>query len=151
MKQQIIKSLQELFPFLITAALWRLSAPWINPGGILAIIPIFYCSFIRPVPYFTPFAILFCFLLDYKFNTLLMWTIFYCIFYVVMNLQTFIDLTHTKRDGVYAFMGFVGTVILLLVISHLSFANLLSGALMFSILTLMYIPIITTIQAVQYD
>lgn len=151
MKGQIIKSLQVLFPFFITVALWRLSAPWINPGGILAIVPIFYCSFIRPVPYFAAFAILICFLLDYKFNTLLIWTVFYCMFYVVINLQTFIDLTHTNRDGIYPFMGFVGTVILLLVLSHLSLVNMLSGAVMFLILVIMYIPITTTIRAVQDD
>ena len=151
MKHNVINFLRVSFPFLITVALWRLSAPWINPGGILAIIPIFYCSFIRPTPYFAPFAIMFCFLIDYKFNTVLMWTIFYCMFYVVMNLQTFIDLTHTKWDGIYAFMGFIGTVILLLVASHLSFANIFSGALMFSVLTLMYVPIITTVQVVQDD
>lgn len=151
MKQQIVNFLQTLFPFLITVALWRLSAPWINPSGILAIIPIFYCSFIRPVPYFAPFAMLICFLIDYKFNTVLMWTVFYCLFYVVINLQTVIDLTHTNRDGVYAFMGFVGTVILMLVASHLSIANIASGAAMFSILVIMYIPITTTIQAVQDD
>ena len=151
MKQEVLKFLQKMFPFIITVALWRLSAPWINPGGILAIIPIFYCSFIKHVPYFTPFSILLCFLLDYKFNTLLMWTVFYCMFYVAINLQSFIDLTHTTRDGVYAFMGFVGTVILLLVMSHISFANLMSGALMFSVLAIMYIPITTTITAVQDD
>lgn len=151
MKQHIIKFFQVSFPFLITMALWRLSVPWINPGGILAIIPIFYCSFIRPVPYFTPFAILLCFMIDYKFNTLLMWTVFYCIFYVAVNLQTFIDLTHTKINGIYAFMGFVGTIILMLIATHLSFSNIASGTLMFLILVAMYIPIITTIQAVQND
>ena len=151
MKQQIIKFFQVSFPFLITVALWRLSVPWINPGGILAIIPIFYCSFIKPVPYFTPFGILFCFMIDYKFNTLLMWTVFYCMFYVVMNLQTFIDLTHTTKNGIYAFMGFVGTVILMLAATHLSLSNIVSGTLMFLILVAMYIPIITTIQAVQND
>ena len=151
MKQNIIKFLQVSFPFFLTLALWRLSAPWINPAGILAIVPIFYCSFIRPVPYFAPFAILLCFLLDYKFNTVLLWTIFYCMFYVIMNLQTFIDLTHTNRDGIYPFMGFVGTAILFMVIPHLSLTNILSGILIFSILTIMYIPIITTIRAVQDD
>ena len=44
MKQNIIKYLQIAFPFLITIALWRLSNPWINPAGVLAMIPIFYCS-----------------------------------------------------------------------------------------------------------
>ncbi|MBO4700699.1 MAG: hypothetical protein J5620_03040 [Alphaproteobacteria bacterium] len=72
-------------------------------------------------------------------------------FYVVINLQTFIDLTHTNRDGIYPFMGFVGTVILLLVLSHLSLVNMLSGAVMFLILVIMYIPITTTIRAVQDD
>ena len=151
MKQQIVNFFQTLFPFLITVALWRLSAPWVNPGGILAIVPIFYCSFIRPVPYFTPFAILLCFLIDYKFNTVLMWTVFYCMFYVIINLQTVIDLTHTNRDCLYAVRGFAGTVILLLVASHLSVANILSGVAMFAILVIMYIPITTTIMAVQDD
>lgn len=151
MKTQIIKYLRLLSPFLITIALWRLSVPWINPAGVLAIIPIFYCSFIRPVPYFVPFAILICFLTDYKFNTVLMWTVFYCAFYAVMNIQTFLDLTHTKKNGVYAFMGFVGAIIFFMIVTHLNFMNLLSGILMFTILTLMYIPIITTIQVVQDD
>lgn len=151
MKTQIIKYLRLLSPFLITIALWRLSVPWINPAGVLAIIPIFYCSFIRPVPYFVPFAILICFLIDYKFNTVLMWTVFYCAFYAVMNIQTFLDLTHTKKNGVYAFMWFVGAIISFMIVTHLSFMNLLSGILIFAILTLMYIPIITTIQVVQND
>ena len=35
-------------------------------GLILAIIPIFYYSFIKPVNWFVPFAVVFCFLIDYK-------------------------------------------------------------------------------------
>ncbi len=151
MKELVIKYLRLLFPFIITIALWRISVPWINPAGILAIIPIFYCSFIRPVSYFTPFAILICFLIDYKFNTVLMWTTCYCAFYAVMNIQTFIDLTHTNKSGVYAFMGFVGAVIFLMTATNLSLMNLLSGAIMFAVLTIMYIPVITTVQVVQND
>lgn len=151
MKQHIIKSLRILFPFIITLALWRISVPWINPAGILAIIPIFYCSFIRPVPYFVPFAILMCFLLDYKFNTVLMWTGFYCAFYAVMNLQPFIDLTHTKKYGIYPFMGFISATTLIMILSNLNVTNALSGILMFCILTIMYIPTIITIQVVQND
>lgn len=151
MKQQIIKYLQILFPFIITVALWRLSVPWINPAGILAIIPIFYCSFIRPVHYFVPFAILICFLIDYKFNTVLMWTTCYCAFYAIMNIQSFIDLTHTNKSGIYAFMGFVGTIISMIALSNLTLMNLVSGTIMFLILTIMYIPITTTIQVVKDD
>ena len=105
MKELVVKYLRLLFPFIITIALWRISVPWINPAGILAIIPIFYC----------------------------------------------IDLTHTNKSGVYAFMGFVGAVIFLMTATNLSLMNLLSGAIMFAVLTIMYIPVITTVQVVQND
>jgi hypothetical protein len=68
-----------------------------------------------------------------------------------MNIQTFIDLTHTKKDGLYAFMGFVGAVIFIMIVPYISFMNILSGIVMFSIMAVMYIPIITTIQAVKND
>ncbi|MCR4917359.1 MAG: hypothetical protein K5912_00245, partial [Alphaproteobacteria bacterium] len=82
MKRNIIKIFKVIFPFLITIFLWRLSCQWINPAGILAIVPIFFYSFIRPIPYFSFFAIILCFLLDYSFGTVLVWTIFYCTYYV---------------------------------------------------------------------
>lgn len=152
MRQNIIKYLQILFPFLITIVLWRLSYPWINPAGILAIIPIFYCSFIKPVDYFALFAILMCFLIDYKFNTVLFWTSWYCIYYVVSNLQTVIDLTHTKKSGVYAFMPFFGIGVLSLCIWDFSFINLLIGILMWTLCSAVYIPIARTIDVVdEYD
>ena len=56
-----------------------------------------------------------------------MWTTCYCAFYAVMNIQTFIDLTHTNKSGVYAFMGFVGAVIFLMTATNLSLMNLLSN------------------------
>lgn len=151
MRKTIVDILRKIFPFLFTVALWRLSVPWLNPAGVLAIIPIFYCSFIKPVPYFTPFAILFCFLLDYKFNTVLMWTVCYCIYYAVMNIQSFIDLTHTNKNGVYAFMLFFGSIVFFITIGHIGLANLLSGVIMFVITSLMYIPITILLKAAQDD
>ena len=141
MKQNIIKYLQIAFPFLITIALWRLSNPWINPAGILAIIPIFYCSFIKPVPYFTAFAILFCFLIDYNFDTVIFWTTLYCAYYAIMNIQTIIDLTHTKKFGLYAFMIFFGIASLSMIFWYLSWTSLGLGILMFVVTCAMYIPV----------
>ena len=151
MRQTIIKYLRMMFPFLITIALWRLSNRWINPAGILAIIPIFYCSFIKPVPYFTAFAILFCFLIDYNFDTVLFWTIFYCSYYAVMNIQTIIDLTHTKNRGVYAFFVFFGFASLVMIFWNLNWAGLLYGILMFAITSCAYIPITFVTRAVCDD
>lgn len=151
MRKNIVDILRKIFPFLFTVALWRLSVPWLNPAGVLAIIPIFYCSFIKPVPYFTPFAILFCFLLDYKFDTLFLWTICYCLYYAVMNIQNFIDLTNTNKNGIYAFMLFFGSIVFFITIGHISLLNLFSGTAMFLITTCMYIPITILIKAAQDD
>jgi len=151
MKQKIIKYLQIAFPFLLTIALWRLSCPWVNPAGVLCIIPIFYCSFIRPVRYFSPFALLMCFLLDYKFGSNFMWTIYYCLCYMILNLQTAIDLTHTKKSGVYAFMIFFGIVMLFMFLQYINLVNLLYAVVVFAITSTLYIPMVVTIRAVQND
>ncbi len=137
-------------PFLMTLALWRLSTPWINPAGILAIIPIFYCSFIHPTPYFVPYALFFCFLIDYKFNTVLTWTIFYCIYYVTINLQTIIDITHTNMRGIFAFMLFFGIVLFAITLFNLTWLGFGWFILTFLITCIMYIPI-TKILAVVHD
>jgi len=151
MRKNIVDILRKIFPFLFTVALWRLSVPWLNPAGILAIIPIYYCSFIRPVPYFTPFAILFCFLLDYKFDSLLTLTVWYCFYYAIMNIQSFIDLTHTNKNGVYGFMVFFGLLVFFMTVVHFGWLNLLSGAAMFLITSIMYIPTTILIKATQDD
>jgi hypothetical protein len=151
MRKNFIYILQKIFPFLFTVALWRLSVPWLNPAGVLAIVPIYYCSFIKPVPYFTVFAILFCFLLDYKFDTLFVWTICYCVYYSVMNIQNFLDLTHTNKNGIFAFMLFFGLIVSFITIRHIDLSNLFAGILMFILTTVMYIPITVLIKAAQDD
>ena len=151
MKREIIKYLRIAFPFLLTIALWRLSCPWVTPAGILCVIPIFYCSFIKPVRYFSIFSLIMCFLLDYKFGSSFMWTIYYCLCYMGMNLQTAIDLTHTKKYGVYAFMTFLGIIILFMFLQHVNIINLLYAFVMFVITCVLYIPMVVTIGAIRND
>lgn len=151
MKHKVLEFLRTASPFLITLVLWRLAFPWINSAGMLCIIPIFYCSFIKPVQYFVPFAIIFCFLLDYSFGTGYIWTIFYCAYYAIMHIQTVLDLTHTTEDGLFAFMVFLGAALCLITIQHLNFANLLSAIVAFVITCAFYIPITKTIRAARND
>lgn len=151
MKREIIKYLRIAFPFLLTIALWRLSCPWVNPAGILCVIPIFYCSFIKPVRYFSIFSLIMCFLLDYKFGSGFMWTIYYCLCYMGMNLQTAIDLTHTKKYGVYAFMTFLGIIVLFMFLQYANLINLLYATVMFAITSVLYIPMVVTIGAIRND
>lgn len=151
MKQIVLEILRISFPFLLTIALWRLSTPWINPAGILAIIPIFYCSIIKQTPYFVPFAILFCFFIDYKFDTMMIWTIFFCLFYSVAGFQSIIDFSHTAKNGVYAFMVFIGTVIIFITMYNINVESIFSAVMMFILTSTLYIPITMIIARVKND
>ena len=151
MKHKVIKFLRDIFPFILTVALWRLSWPWINPAGILAIIPIFFCSFIFYIPGFSIFALVFCFLLDYKFNTVLTWTMFYCFFYIIINVQNFLDLTHTTKNGLFVFMLFITGPLLCMLFNNISLTTFENGLYLFLLICIMYLPITRLVKALRND
>ena len=80
-----------------------------------------------------------------------MWTIYYCLCYMILNLQTAIDLTHTKKSGVYAFMTFFGIIILFMFLQYINLVNLFYAVVVFAITSILYIPMVVTIRAVQND
>ncbi len=135
-----MKYIRLIFPFLVTILLWRLSVPFWNPAGILAMIPIFYYSFIRPTPWFAPFAGIFCFLIDYRFDTLLFWTSLYCLFYAVNGLQNFVDLTRQKYDGALVFLGYFGAALLILALMGWNWTGLARAIWLFLWAGIWYMP-----------
>lgn len=151
MMQNVRNFLRAAFPFLLTVALWRLTLAIWNPAGILALIPIFFCTFVRPVPWFAPCGLLFCFLIDYNLGTPYIWTALWCVFYALNGFQTAFDLTRMEFDALYAFLVFLSTGVLVLLILNFAwgafaralFALLWSGAL--------YIPICTLIKRIGDD
>ena len=151
MKKNIIDFLRAAFPFITVIILWRLSVPFWNPAGILAIIPIFYCSFVRPVPWFAPFAALFCFLIDYRFDTLAYWTAAYCLFYAINGFQSFIDLTRTDKNALNIFMVFFGVATLILTLAGFSVLNMMRAIWLFAWVSTLYIPITALIKRVCDD
>lgn len=151
MKKNIIDFLRAVFPFITVIILWRLSVPFWNPAGILAIIPIFYCSFVRPVPWFAPFAALFCFLIDYRFDTLAYWTAAYCLFYAINGFQSFIDLTRTDKNALNIFMVFFGVATLILTLAGFSVLNMMRAIWLFAWVSTLYIPITALIKRVCDD
>ena len=151
MKKNIIDFLRAAFPFITVIILWRMSVPFWNPAGILAIIPIFYCSFVRPVPWFAPFAVLFCFLIDYRFDTLAYWTAAYCLFYAINGFQSFIDLTRTDKNALNIFMVFFGVATLILTLAGFSVSNLMRAIWLFAWVSTLYIPITALIKRVCDD
>ncbi|MGN0916832.1 MAG: hypothetical protein ACI4NZ_01330 [Candidatus Enterousia sp.] len=151
MKNNIIKSLRIMFPFLLTIALWRLSTPFWNPGGILALIPIFYCVFVRHMPWFGIFGAIMCFLIDYKFNTTGLWLAIYCLFYAVNGFQTIIDLARMDRNAINAFMVFIGVGIIITIFTGFGFINILRGIWIFIFMSLLYMPTALLIKRVRHD
>ena len=81
----------------------------------------------------------------------MIWTIFFCLFYAVAGFQTVIDLTHTAKNGLYAFMIFVGAVIISMVSYNLNTTTIISGFAMFGLTSALYIPITMIIARVKND
>ena len=124
MKNNIINFLRIYGPFLLTIVLWRLSAPFWNPAGILAIIPIFICSFVKPVNWFPLFSVLMCICIDYKFETVCFWLAMYCLFFAINSFQNWIDITRMDKYGIAAFMAFFGLCVLIQVFTNFTFINI---------------------------
>mgnify|MGYP003291035403 CR=1 FL=1 len=140
---ETISILEKLLPFIITLFLWRMSIYFWNPAGILALIPIFYYTFVRPIRSFTCFGLVFCFLIDYRCNLPLFWTCLYCLFYAINGFQNFLDMEHTDNNALYIFLSFIGIGFLLLIFSGLTWTNLVNNVWLFIWMGVLYTPIIT--------
>ena len=151
MKENIIHFLRAAFPFLSVIFLWRLNVPFWNPGGILAIIPIFYCTFIKPISWFMPFGLLFCFLLDYNLGALCYWTAIYCLCYALNGFQSFIDFQHRDFNSIDIFMIYIGLGLAGFILSHLNWTTFGRAVWLFIWSTILYIPITNLISRVHND
>lgn len=152
MKKIMIDFFRSAFPFLLTVGLWRLSVPFWNPAGILAIIPIFFCSFIKPVNFFGIFSMIMCLVIDYKFGTVCFWLAMYCLFYTINNFQNIIDITHARNDGLFVFMLFFGICIFMQVLTDLTWLNLIRGIWIVLWSMIVYFPTVISIKKVyNYD
>ena len=151
MKHNIIHFLRVAGPFLLTIGLWRLSSPVWNPAGILAIIPIFICSFVRPVNWFPLFSVLMCICIDYKFESVCFWLAMYCLFFAVNSFQNWVDITRMDKFGILAFWAFFGVCVLIQVFANFIFINIARALWLMVLASALYIPIGKIIQRLQDD
>lgn len=140
-KENIIAFLKSVLPFLLTIGLWRLSGPVWNQAGFLAIIPIFFFSFVHPVNWFVPFGALACFIIDYKFETVCFWLALYCLFYAINGFQNIIDISRADKNGLPVFMVFIGVGLALLLFRHFGFWNFIDAVWMFIWTSILYYPV----------
>ena len=151
MKDSVIKFLRKSFPFLTVVFLWRLSLSFWNPGGILALVPIFFCTFIKPVNWFMPFGLLFCFLVDYNLGVLCYWTTIYLLCYALNGFQSVIDFQHRDFNSIDMFMLYIGIGLFIFEIAHLNLTTLARTIWVFLWMTILYLPITNMIHRVQND
>lgn len=152
MDRKIIDFLRAVFPFALTLFLWRVSVGWLNPAGMLALVVVFFCTFIRPVPWFAPFGVLMCFLVDYNADTMLFWTSVFCLCYAVAGFQSVVDLTRADNDGICAFALFFGVSALILSLPHfVNFTNVFRFLWTVVWECAMYLPIVSLIKKVAHD
>ena len=128
-------------PFIITMILWRLSISFWNPAGILALIPIFYYSFVKQTKWFIPFAFVLIFLIDYRCNLLLYWTCLFCILYAINGFQSYIEIQNVEKNALYIFMAFIGIGFSILTFLSLTWNNLIYNLWLFVWISVLYIPI----------
>jgi len=132
---------KQAFPFIITLILWYLAIPFWNPAGILALIPIFYYTFVKPTKFYSFFALIFCFLIDYRCNLLLLWTFLFCLFYAINGFQKYFDVSRMDNDAIHIFMLYIGIGLLVLTMGGFTFMNLVNNLWLFSWLAILYTPI----------
>lgn len=137
----ILQIFQRYFPFILTLLLWEFDMSFWNPSGILALITVFYYTFVKPIDYFIIFGTLICFLIDYRCDLLLFWTFLYLLFYVINGFQNHIDLTKTNNNALYVFMFFIGIGILILFFRNFNIQSFFYNIWIFSLLSILYFPI----------
>ncbi len=142
MINSLIIFFKKCWPFLITLILWRLSTPFWNPAGILALIPVFFYSFVQPINWFPLFGLLICFLIDYRCALPLFWTIMYCLFYAVNGFQNYVDIPNTEKNALYLFSIFTGFGFLILTFFVLTWSEFINNCWLFIWLNVLYTPII---------
>ena len=129
------------WPFLITVILWRLSVSFWNPAGILALIPVFYYTFVKPVDWFVLFGLMFCFLIDYRCNLSLFWTVLFCLFYAVNSFQNYIEMKNVEKNALIIFMVFIGVGFAILTCFHFTWHNFVNNLWLFAWMNVLYIPV----------
>lgn len=151
MIKNFISFLARISPFLAVIILWRLQLQFLNPAGILAIIPIFFYSFVRPIDWFPAMSIFFCLAIDYCFNTKLFWTTAYCVAYAINGFQYFIDLTRTDKNAIVPFMIFFGLALCVLMFINFSWVMFWRSGLLFVWVSVLYTPIVQLLKKVHGD
>ena len=133
--------LNKSLPFLITLILWRLSIVFWNPAGILALIPIFYYTFVKPIDYFVLFGLIFCFLIDYRCNLPLFWTTLFCVFYAINGFQNYTEIQNIDKNALYIFMLFIGIGLFILSCMNPNLDSCIKNLWLFTWMSVLYIPI----------
>lgn len=109
--------LKRIFPCFIMIFLLYFQNPILNPGGILALIPIYFYSIYYPSLLPFPISLIGIFLIDYYYHMNTIWLLFFLVFYLFLSFQKWIDL---KKQSFFSIAFFSLTVVTFLGVSAIS-------------------------------
>ncbi|MDR0804075.1 MAG: hypothetical protein LBO08_03250 [Rickettsiales bacterium] len=147
----MIKIVRTIFPFFFSLMLLGLGVGFWNPCGILCMMPLFYYLFIRPIKYFWPFALAVCLVLDYRFGTVLFWTVAVSAAIMINRIQNYISMPDQKLNGVWIFMIFCGVCFLSIGLANWSFFSAASAAWLTLWIAVWYVPATILCSGMRHD
>lgn len=115
-----------LFPFLFVFICWYISVFFINLSGILAIIPIFFWTFKKEIPYFFIYGLFFYFLIEFRLDIIPILSFLYYILYIVLSSYKKINIYFLNLYGNIIFYIYFCLNILILLIINLNYTNILN-------------------------
>jgi hypothetical protein len=71
----------------------------------------------------------------------LIWTCIYCLFYAINGFQNFLDIQNADNKALYVFQMFIGIGFVLLMLTGLTWKNLINNIWMFIWISVLYNPI----------
>jgi hypothetical protein len=99
--------MRAVVPALLAVLLLFLPHPSLNPGGILALVPIFYFFVKNPKYMNFTVSLVLLMILDYDNDTTFIWSFVFVLFYVVSNFQKVIIFKEQKFSAAFFFFLFV--------------------------------------------
>jgi hypothetical protein len=102
---------------------------------------VFYYTFVKNTDGFGIYALIFCFLIDYRCDLTLLWSFLFCLFYAINGFQKFFDLSNMDNNAVNIFMIFLGIGIFVLTLSNFTWLNLIHNIWLVFWCWVLYTPI----------
>lgn len=150
----ILNFFRRIFPFLITFVLFESPSSRFNPFGFLAIIPLFFYLFSKPIKYWIFFAFFIGFLLDYNAGTSFLFCSLFLIMFTLNNVFGLMESDGGFNSGNFSiFMGvfLLSFFVFMLINTGVVWIWLINIIWLYLWTFALYIPFVALFKLIQND